>query len=347
MRILIFLGTGGVGKTSIAAATAMQAALKGGKCLVLAIDPALRLRTALRLDSGSTQQKVALDSLPAKGELWAALLDVGATLNRAVQLYSKPQQAETILKHPIYRLLVASLAGMQELIAIERLDQAITDGFDTIVIDTAPSRHALEFLDKPEFFVQLVSFPMVQLVARAYKLWERSPMAVLGRKSLELYSRVEALLGATLVRQILDFYSVFFGIAEGYADRAKRTTSLLRDPAVSAFCIVTTPSKAIRDANFFWEELNRRKFPVRGLMVNRVWPTVQAQLPSDSPALAHDLVGWYRDVSGAHHSVWNDVSSQFAGLIPRLLKIPELPRDVDGLSALHQIAQYLNDLMDR
>ncbi len=338
MRIFIFLGTGGVGKTSIAAATALQAALDGSKCLVLTIDPALRLRTALRLHSGEGQQKV---KFPAKGELWAALLDVRAILDRAVQLYAKPKQAEAVLKHPIYHMLIDSLAGLQELLAIERLDQAMHDGFDTVVIDTAPSRHAFEFLDKPEFFAQLVSFPLVQLVGRTYKLWQRSPFSRLSEKSIELYTRVEALLGSTLVRQVLDFYSVFRTVAEGYADRARKTTSLLRDPRTSAFCIVSTPFKAARDGQYFLDELKKRKFPTRSLVMNRVWPAVTVALPEDSPPLAHEALGWYRDVSDAHRRAWEKVSEEFSARIPTLIKIPELPRDVDGLEALQQIAQCL------
>ena len=222
MKILVYLGTGGVGKTSVAAASALRAAVQGKRTLVLAIDPARRLRTALGMDLGSEQKQVDLAEFSAKGELWAAMLDVGGTLDRAVQQYAAPEQADRVLKHPIYEILLTSLSGMTELIAVERLDQALSDGFEVVVIDTAPSRHALEFLDKPEFFVQLASFPLVRLVARTYHLWERSPVSRMSRRSLELYSRVESILGATLVRQILDFYSVFRTVAEGYAERAKK-----------------------------------------------------------------------------------------------------------------------------
>ncbi|HEY3132544.1 MAG TPA: ArsA-related P-loop ATPase [Acidobacteriota bacterium] len=343
MKIRVFLGTGGVGKTSVAAAAALQAALDGDKCLVLTIDPALRLRTALQLKPGKGQQKVPLDSFSTKGELWAAMLDVGATLNRAVQLYSKQEQADVVLKHPIYQLLVASLAGLPELLAIERLDQALKDGFNTIVVDTAPSRHAFEFLDKPEFFVQLVSFPVVQLVGRTYKWWERSPLSKLSRKSLELYSRVESLLGATLVRQILDFYSVFFNIAEGYADRATHSASLLRDPRTTAFCIVTTPLKADRDGEYFLRELKKRRFPVKSLIMNRIWPPLESSLSPDGPPLMQQAVEWYRDVSVAHQRAWEKAQHEFGNRIPKLIRVPELTQDIDGLEALHRITQSIGE----
>jgi len=122
MKIIVYLGTGGVGKTSVAAATALAEARAGRKSLVLTIDPALRLRTTLHLKEGFLEQNVPLDP-PASGELWAALLDVRATLDEAVRLYGKSSTADRILNHPIYATIADSLVGMQELMAVERIDQ--------------------------------------------------------------------------------------------------------------------------------------------------------------------------------------------------------------------------------
>jgi anion-transporting ArsA/GET3 family ATPase len=338
MKVRIFVGTGGVGKTSVAAASGLKYALDGGKCLVLTIDPALRLKTALGLDGAILQQRVELG---ASGELWAGLMDVRSTLDRAVKLYGNPEQAETVLNHPIYQMLITSLAGMQELLAIERIDQAISDGFEMLFIDTAPSRHAFEFLDKPEFFAQLVSFPMVRLVGRTYKWWEGSALSRIGRKSVELYSRVEEILGAKLVRQVLDFYSVFRTIAEGYADRAKRTSRLLHDRGVTSFTIVTTPFKCRRDAEFLVGELQKRNFYVDTLLVNRVWPELRIELPPGTPPLAAELGEWYREISGAQGGLWQAVSQEYSASIPCLKALPELRRDVDGMEALKQVAAVL------
>ena len=341
MRIRIFVGTGGVGKTSVAAASALKTTLGGEKCLVLTIDPARRLRTALGIASGGLDQRIPLHSFDGKGELWSALLDVAASLNRAVRSYAEPKQAQAILEHPIYHILLESLAGMQELMAIERIDQALADGFEEIFIDTAPSRHAFEFVDKPEFFAELVSFPLVRLVGRTYHWWERLGLARLGRKTFELYTRVEEMLGANLSRQILDFFSIFRSIAEGYARRAKRTLTLLRDPQASSFIIVTTPFKAKRDGEYFWDELRKRKFPVGALVVNRVWPHLDINLAPDAPPALRDTVAWYQNVSQAHQRMREQVSAAFAGRIPKLVQVPELSQDIDGLAALHQVSQSL------
>ena len=360
MRIQIFVGTGGVGKTSVAAAAALKTALGGSKCLVLTIDPARRLRTALGIDSRRTpahiptsdspspqspqpglEQRIPLDSLGGKGELWAALLDVGETLNRSVRTYAQPEQAKVVLAHPIYHVLLESLAGMQELMAVERMDQALRDGFEEIFIDTAPSRHAFEFVDKPEFFAELVSFPLVRLVGRTYRWWERLGLARVGRKSFELYTRVEEMLGATLVRQILEFFSVFRSIAEGYARRARRTLALLRDPQTASFVIVTTPFKARRDGDYFCAEMAKRKFPLGALVVNRVWPPLDVQLDPNSPPALQETVAWYRNVSQAHQRLWEQAATSFAGRIPKLVQVPELSQDIDGLAALHRISQII------
>ena len=246
-----------------------------------------------------------------------------------------------MLAHPIYHVLLESLAGMQELMAVERMDQALRDGFEEIFIDTAPSRHAFEFVDKPEFFAELVSFPLVRLVGRTYRWWERSGLARVGRKSFELYQRVEEMLGATLVRQILEFFSVFRTIAEGYARRARRTLALLRDPQTASFVIVTTPFKAKRDAEYFRAEMQKRKFPVGALVVNRVWPSLDVRLAPGSPPALQETVAWYRNVSQAHQRRWEEASASFMGRIPKLAQVPELSQDIDGLAALHRISEIM------
>jgi anion-transporting ArsA/GET3 family ATPase len=348
MKINVFVGTGGVGKTSVAAAAALRAALQGQRVLVLTIDPALRLRSALRLDERHLEQEVPLADLGGSGELWAGLMDVRATLDRAVRLHGEPRQAEAVLAHPVYRMLVDSLAGMQELLAVERIDQALAGGFGEIFIDTAPSRHAFEFLDKPEFFSQLVSFPLVRMVGRTYKWWESSFLSKLGRKSAELYSRVEEILGAGLVRQVLDFYSVFRTIAEGYAERAVRTTKLLHDSSVAGFTIVTTPFKAARDADYFLEQLQKRKFAVHALIVNRVWaPLSDARTSEEGPAVLRETLDWYRATVEAQQASWSEITRSLAGRIPALTCLREMPRSVDGLPALAELARALDQAASR
>jgi anion-transporting ArsA/GET3 family ATPase len=338
MKIIVYLGTGGVGKTSVAAATALAQARAGLKSLVLTIDPALRLRTALHLKDGVLEQTVPLDP-PAQGELWAALLDVRATLDEAVRLYGKSDTAERILNHPIYATIADSLVGMMELMAVERIDQLSRRGFEHIIVDTAPSRHALEFLDKPMFFADLAESGWVKLVGRTYQFVAKTGMMTLGRKTIDLYARAESILGANLVRQVLDFYSLFLSIAEGYAERAQKTVARLKDPAVTEFRVVTTPQKAMRDAQFFHEALSSRNFPIGALYVNRVWglePGVEYQ-----QGLERQLMDWYASVRASHVAAVAEVRAAYGASIPYIASLPELEHDADGLHALERISEGL------
>ena len=339
MRIIVYLGTGGVGKTSVAAATALAVAGAGSKAMVLTTDPALRLRTALGLHEGRTEQRVPLQD-PGAGELWAALLDVRATLDEAVRLYAKPENTQRILTHKIYNTIADSLAGMQELMAIERIDQLRLRGFDHIIVDTAPSRHAFEILDKPALFADFSASRKVKFVGRTYRFASGLGLGLLGKTALDVYSRAESILGVNLVREILDFYSVFYPIAEGYARRAEKTVAMLHDPSITEFRVVTTPQKALRDAAFFTEALAQRRFSVGTVCVNRAWlHPFPDRLPE---GLAGELLGWYRSVSDSHReSVWK-LREQFGSLVRDIQVFSELERDVDGVAALERLAVQMH-----
>ncbi|MEZ5400209.1 MAG: ArsA-related P-loop ATPase [Bryobacteraceae bacterium] len=335
MTITVYLGTGGVGKTSLAAATALARARAGDRTLVLTTDPAHRLRTALGLEPGAPEQLVPLDP-PAPAELWGAMLDVRATLDDAVRLYAKPAAVDRILNHSIYATIANSLVGMPELMAVERIDQLIRRGFENIVVDTAPSRHALEFLDKPMFFAGLADSAWVKLVGRAYRFAAASPFGLFSRASVDMYARVEAILGANLVREILDFYSLFVSIAEGYSARARKTVALLKDPAVTSFRIVSTPQKAVADSSYFAAELEKRGFPTGAICINRLWTETATATPASG--LEQDLMDWYGAVQASQQAAVRAVTEGHAASIVR---VPELAEDVEGIESLEQIARFL------
>jgi anion-transporting ArsA/GET3 family ATPase len=339
MKIIVYLGTGGVGKTSVAAATALTMARQGVKAMVLTTDPALRLRTALGLKDGVSEERVPLAGT-GSGELWAGLLDVRATLDEAVRLYAKPSSTERILNHQIYATIANSLSGMQELMAVERIDQLRLRGFDHLVIDTAPSRHAFEILDKPALFADFSSSRKVKLVGRTYRFVERLGLDTIGRNAIDIYSRAESILGVNLVRQILDFYSIFYPIAEGYARRAEKTVALLRDPAVTEFRVVTTPQKALRDAAFFTEALAERHYSIGALCVNRAW---LHPLPDKMPGgLAGEVLEWYRSVSDTHREAVWQLREAYGKLVREIQVFAELERDIDGVAALERLAQQMH-----
>ncbi len=335
MKIVVYLGTGGVGKTSLAAATALAQARQGRRCLVLTTDPAHRLRTALGLGADALEQRVTLDP-PAPAELWGAMLDVRSTLDDAVRMYGKPAGIDKVLAHPIYATIASSLAGMSELMAVERIDQLIRRGFDNIVVDTALSRHALEFLDKPMFFAGLSDLNWVKLIGRTYRFAAATPFGFFSRGSFELYSRVEALLGARLVTQVLEFYSLFVSIAEGYSERARQTVALLKNPDVTEFRIVSTPQKAVSDTSYFLAQLGARGFPVDAVCVNRVW--TEAAGPERASGLEGELLDWYEAVRESQEREIRLLKNTLGGAGKKIIPVPELEVDVGGIESLERIA---------
>jgi anion-transporting ArsA/GET3 family ATPase len=336
MRIVVCLGTGGVGKTSVSAAIALARAREGAKALVITTDPAHRLKTALGLEGTYKEQRVPID---APGELWAALLDTKSTLDEAVRLRAKPAVADKIYNDPIYKSLGVSLPGMNELMAIEKIHQLVARGFDDLVIDTAPSRHALEVFDRPAFAAELLGSNRVKLVGRTYRFFEATGLAAIGRQALDIFQRAEAILGANMVRQILDFYSIFYPIAEGYGVSAKETVGWLRDPSITEFRIVTTPLKAVRDADFFLKELSSRHYRASEICVNRTWATT---VSCDRPAgLSGELLDWYGAVRDSQFAAIGALETQFADSSRKIRVLPELERDVDGIEALKLIADQL------
>lgn len=338
MKITVCVGTGGVGKTSVAAAMALKEAQAGAKCLVLTTDPALRLRTALGLKDGLLEQRVPVEG--ASGELWAALMDVKATLDDAVRLHARPADHEKIYRHPIYHSICDSLAGMQELMSIERIDQLIRRGFDNFVIDTAPSRHALDTFDKPVLFADFSDSGKVRFISRTYKFAEALGLTTIGRNALEVYSRAESILGTAMVRQILDFYSLFHPVAEGYSERARRTTSLLRDSSVTKFRIVTVPGKAVRDAEFFLGALKKRDFTPGMICVNRTW---LYETPETTPAgLKGQLLDWYKSISASHLAAIAEMKAKYSHDVREIRVLRELDRDVEGVESLVRLAEQFD-----
>ncbi len=335
MKIIVCLGTGGVGKTSVSAATALSLARAGQPALVLTTDPSLRLKTALGLRDGMTEQRVP----GVEGELWAALLDVHTTLDDAVRMNAKRGTEQKILTHPIYKTIASSLSGMNELMALERISQLMARGYKTIVVDTAPSRHVMEVLDKPLMFADLSSSNKVKLVSRTYRFVEAMGLMAVGRNALEIYARAEEILGGSLVKQILDFYSLFYPVAEAYAERAKETGALLRDRSVTEFRVVTTPQKAMRDTEFFLAELEKRKFPVNMVCINRCWLRPLGEKPTSG--LAGEVAAWYENVSDSHRAAIEAVKAEYSDSVGRICVLDELPKDVDGAGALRALESQL------
>jgi anion-transporting ArsA/GET3 family ATPase len=267
-RIVVCCGAGGVGKTTTSAALALAAAEAGRSVVVLTIDPARRLAQSLGLEELDNEPR-PVDVPGATGDLAAMMLDMKRTFDDIVVAHSTPERAQQILDNPFYQSLSSSFAGTQEYMAMEKLGQLrAADTWDLIVVDTPPSRSALDFLDAPKRMSRFLDGTMIRLLmapSRAGLRFVNAGFMVFSR----IISRV---LGGQLLRDISAFVTALDTMFGGFRERANATYELLRRPG-TAFVVVATPEPdALREASYFVDRLAAEGLPLAGLVLNRTHP---------------------------------------------------------------------------
>ena len=265
-EIVICAGAGGVGKTTTAAAIALGMAQRGMKVAVLTIDPARRLANSLGLpELGNEEHQVEIDGT---GELWAMMLDSKRTFDELIERHAPDERTrDAVLSNRIYQELSNAVAGSQEYMAMEKLyELQQEDRYDLLVLDTPPSRNALDFLDAPERLSRFVDSRSLQLFLRPGRIG----LKMFGRGTGMLFSVLKGVTGVDLLQDLSDFFASFGDMAEGFRDRAARTGELLADSRTT-FLLVTSPRRAaIDEAIFFHRRLRERKLPFGGVVVNRM-----------------------------------------------------------------------------
>ena len=272
-KVVVCAGAGGVGKTTVAAALGSELASRGRRVLVLTIDPARRLAGALGLpDHGDDAHEVDLPANGAAGgSLHAAMLDAQLTFDRLVREQAPSEAAaERILANRIYRQVSAAVAGAHEYMAMERLYELHAGGeYDVIVLDTPPSRNALDFLEAPGRLTRFVE-------GRALRFLLRPGMRA-GRLG---FSAVERIAGVTFLRDLSELAVGFEGMYDGFARRASEVSELLSSDRTT-FLLVTVPQvEPLAEADFFWRALRERELPFGGMIVNKVHPSYVGGAPS-------------------------------------------------------------------
>lgn len=271
-RIVVCCGSGGVGKTTTAAALGLRAAERGRKVVVLTIDPARRLAQSMGIDS--------LDNVPrrvkglddsASGELHAMMLDMKRTFDEIVEAHADAERAATILNNPFYQSLSAGFAGTQEYMAMEKLGQLrARDEWDLIVVDTPPSRSALDFLDAPKRLGSFLDGRLIRLLTAPAKLGGRAGMKFLNVGMSMMTGTLGKLLGGQLLKDVQTFVAAMDTTFGGFRTRADATYKLLQAPG-TAFLVVAAPERdALREAAYFVERLAAEDMPLAGLVLNRV-----------------------------------------------------------------------------
>ena len=294
-RIVVCCGSGGVGKTTTAAALGLRAAERGRRVVVLTIDPARRLAQSMGL--------AALDNVPrrvpgvdgeAGGELFAMMLDMKRTFDETVEEHADPERARAILENPFYQSLSTGFAGTQEYMAMEKLGQlAARDEWDLIVVDTPPSRSALDFLDAPQRLGSFLDGRFIRVLMGPAKAGGRAGRKVmdLGLAGLSRFTgTIDRVVGAGLVRDVQTFVAALDTMFGGFRTRADATYRLLQAPG-TAFLVVAAPERdALREAAYFVERLAADRMPLAGLVLNRVHTSGAAELSAERALAAAETL---------------------------------------------------------
>jgi anion-transporting ArsA/GET3 family ATPase len=355
-EIAICAGSGGVGKTTTSAALAAGIAARGKKVAVLTIDPAKRLADSLGLKELENEPRQVDPKLfeqagvQMNGELWAMMLDAKATFDELVRKHAPDAETrDRILENSIYRQISGALAGSQEYMAMEKLFEIHQSGeFDFLVLDTPPSRNALDFLDAPKRLTQFIEGRGMQVFMKPTGLATK----VVGRGSSMMFGVLKRITGMDLLSDLSEFFQAFSGMVGGFQERAKRVNELLADPATSFLIVCGPQGEPIEEAVYFHRKLVEAKLPVGGVIVNKVHYETEEDLSQGrvegelEKVLGADLAGRvasnFADYQALAQRDARNVE-HLAGELraEKVIRIPYLDEDVHDLEGLLKIDRYL------
>jgi anion-transporting ArsA/GET3 family ATPase len=295
-RILICVGSGGVGKTTTAATIALAGARGGRKTLVLTIDPARRLANSLglpRLDH--EERRVPGDVLAdggavaSGGQLFAMMLDQKRAFDEIVERYAAdPAAVKRILENRIYQQISGSLTGSHEYAAMAKLDQIARErDYDLIIVDTPPTAHALDFLDAPEKVAGAIDSPAIEWFVKPFKATGHFSLKLVGVGGSFVLKRIAKFVGSSFLEQMARFFVEFNDVLGGFRERARDVEKLLRSDDVGFVLVAAPDAAAVDEALFFHERLVAQRMPFSGFVVNRVHPA--APPPPEPPELQQAL----------------------------------------------------------
>jgi anion-transporting ArsA/GET3 family ATPase len=363
-RVVVTCGSGGVGKTTTAAAVALLGAEAGRRTVVLTIDPARRLAQSMGLtELDNTPREVKGVEGVADGQLFAMMLDMKRTFDEVVLAHSTPDRAAQILENPFYQSLSSSFAGTQEYMAMEKLGQLVSaNEWDLIVVDTPPSRSALDFLDAPNRLGRFLDGRMIRMLTAPARVGGRTGMKVM-TAGLGMFTKVfSRVLGGELIRDLSAFVTALESMFGGFRERAQHTYELLKTPG-TAFVVVAAPEPdALREASYFVERLSAERMPLAGLVINRMHMTAaadgapvltaaRAEAAADALAAKPGSAANALAVAGlrvhaelaaaAEHDT--RMARRFCSAHPEVavVAVPALPADVHDLDGLRAIGALL------
>ncbi len=350
-RVIVCCGSGGVGKTTTSAALAIRAAERGRRTVVLTIDPARRLAQALGLEELDNEPGRVSD-VAGSGELHAMMLDMRRTFDEMVQDHAPPDRAETIIANPFYQTISSSFSGTQEYMAMEKLGKlAATGEWDLIVVDTPPSRSALDFLDAPQRMSNFLDGRMIRLLSAPARAGGRGILRIVGAGFSLFAKAVSTILGGQLLADASAFVQAFDTMFGGFRERATATYALLRSPG-TAFVVVAAPEPdALREAAYFVDRLSAEDMPLAGLVLNRTHPVLAQLSATKARGAAEGLRGAPLAAAVLRlHADRVDLAEREERLLSRftsahptvpVTRVPVVGEDVADLDGLREIGARL------
>ncbi len=338
--VIVCCGSGGVGKTTVSATFALAAARAGRRSCVVTVDPARRLADALGVQSlPNTPTEVAGDW---PGRLHALMLDSKGTFDDLVERYARTsEQAESILSNRIYQNLASSLSGTQEYMAMEKLYELVhSNEFDVVVVDTPPTRNALDLLDAPRRLTRFLE----NRLFRALLVPTRMSLRAIGVAAQALLRTIAKVAGAEIVQDAVSFFQAFEGMEDGFRSRASAVHELLADPATAYVLVTSARPDAVAEAGYFAEKLAERDVAVAALVVNRIAPSFGAG--DDRAARQVPGLEALEENLGELNAAAAREDESFAGLAARVApapvgRIPLFGQDVHELEGLRRAADHL------
>ena len=345
-RVVICAGPGGVGKTTTAAAIALEGARMGRRACVVTIDPAKRLADALGLESLTNDaHRVDVGVRAESGELWALMLDTKTTFDSVVRRNAgSEEQAQAILNNRLYRNISGALGGTQEYMAMEKLYELHSQGhFDLVVVDTPPTRHALDFLDAPSRLLRFLNNRVFRLLMAP----TRAGLRAIGMATQMFLRTLSKVVGGAVVSDAIAFFEAFEGMEQGFRDRASRVEQLLGDPG-TAFVVVAAPRRdAVAEAIYFADRLRDSGSRVEALVANRMFPSFGAVPPALRAAVdgSPTLAALARNVDDFDRVATRE-EAHLEALVSRLpgtpiVRVPFLSSDVHDLDGLDEVGLWL------
>jgi anion-transporting ArsA/GET3 family ATPase len=378
-EMVLVLGSGGVGKTTVTAALGLAAAVhQGGRVLVLTVDPARRLADALGVGAlGNTASRVpdtAFEAagLEARGELWAAMLDTKAGWDDLIRRHAPDAQVrDAVLSNPLYQNITSRFVHSHDYLAMEQLhDLHATGDYDLVVVDTPPSRNALSVLDAPSRMVEFFGSRLLRWLTVPY----RSRLFTVASKPF--YQVADRVLGSGFLHDIADFFVLFQAMEKGFVARAREVEALLGDPRTTFLVVSTLETAPAHEAGYLARELLARDYDLGAIIANRVLPSsltrrgaaasakrlatatadddaglaaaVADRLSATGPAVDGRVV---RDVLAEVAARFHDVAlvatreaerrAELAALAPQVLDVPSLDSDINDLSGLSTVVGHL------